>query len=154
MGRRWLTPGPLVDASILSRLERNLFNDFGDERGDLGPEPAASRQPRFLRRDRHGIGPSRGIVRPDFRADAILQRRDDLAPGGVVLGIRGKRHQDVERKPHGVALYLDVPFLQDVEQADLDLAGEVRQLVDGEDAAVGARQQAVVHRQLVRELQA
>ena len=33
-------------------------------------------------------------------------------------------------------------------------AGEVGQLVDGEDAAVGARQQAVVHRQLVADLAA
>ena len=60
----------------------------------------------------------------------------------------------VERQAHRVALDLDVAFLQDVEQADLDLAGEIGQLVDGEDAAVGARQQAVVHRQLVGELQA
>ena len=34
------------------------------------------------------------------------------------------------------------------------LPGEVRQLVDGEDAAVGPRQQPVVHRQLVGEVEA
>jgi hypothetical protein len=58
----------------------------------------------------------------------------------------------VERQPDRIALDLDVAFLQDVEQADLDLAGEIGQLVDREDAAVGARQQPVVHRQLVGEL--
>jgi hypothetical protein len=55
---------------------------------------------------------------------------------------------------HRVAFDLDVAFLEDVEQADLDLAGEVGQLVHREDAAVRPRQQAVVHRQLVAELQA
>ena len=43
------------------------------------------------------------------------------------------------------------PSCRDVEQADLDLAGEVGQLVDREDAAVGARHEPVVDGQLVRE---
>jgi hypothetical protein len=73
---------------------------------------------------------------------------------GVVLGVGGEGDQHVERQADGIALNLHVAFLQDVEQADLDLAGEVGQLVDGEDAAVGARQQAEVHRQLGAELQA
>ena len=110
-------------------------------------------QPRFLRGDRHRVVAGRGIVRADLGADAILQRRDDLAARGVVLGVRAEDQQHVEPQPDRVALDLDVPFLQDVEQADLDLAGEVGQLVDREDAAVRPRQQAVVHRQLVGELQ-
>ena len=40
------------------------------------------------------------------------------------------------------------------EQADLDPLGQVRQLVDREDPAVGARDQAVVERQLVAEVAA
>ena len=97
--------------------------------------------------------PRRRIVRADLRADAILQRRDDLAARGVVLGVGAEDQQHVERQPDRIALDLDVPFLEDVEQADLDLAGEIRQLVDREDAAVRPRQQPVVHRQLVGELQ-
>ena len=89
----------------------------------------------------------------DLGADAVLERRDDLAARGVVLRVRRKDHHQVQREPDRVALNLDVAFLQDVEEADLDLPGEVRQLVDGEDAAVGARQQPVVHRQLVGEIQ-
>ncbi len=54
----------------------------------------------------------------------------------------------------GIALDLDVAFLQDVEQPHLNLARQIGQLVDREDAAVRARQQAVVHRQLVGEVQA
>ena len=93
-------------------------------------------------------------MRADLGADAILERRDDLAARGVVLGVRGEHEHHVELQADRVALNLDVAFLQDVEQADLDLAGEIGQLVDGEDAAIGARQQAVVHRQLVGEVQA
>ena len=93
-------------------------------------------------------GSAAHVVRSDLGADAILERRDDLAARGVVLGIGGEEHHHVERQPHRVALDLDVAFLQDVEQADLDLAGQVGQFVDREDAAIGARQQAEVHRQL------
>src|ERR1700726_2274393 len=38
------------------------------------------------------------------------------------------------------------------QQPDLDPLGQVRQLVDGEDAAVGARHQAVMDGQLVGEI--
>ena len=92
-------------------------------------------------------------MRANLGADAILERRDDLAAGGVVLGVGGEQHHDVERQPHREALYLDVAFLQDVEQTDLNLAREIGQLVDGEEPAVGARQQAEVHRQLAGQLQ-
>ena len=93
-------------------------------------------------------------MRADLRADAVLQRRDDLAARRVVLGVGAEHQQHVERQPDRVAFDLHVPFLEDVEQAHLDLAGEVRQLVDREDPAVGPRQQPVVHRQLVRQLEA
>ena len=146
----------LVDAAILPRLERDLLDDLGDERRHLGraaPAPLrASHASCAVIAMR--VGAAGRVVRADLRADAVLERRDDLAARGVVLGVGGERHQDVERQADRVALNLDVAFLQDVEQADLDLAGQVGQLVDGEDAAVGARQQAVVHRQLARELQA
>ncbi|MYI75515.1 MAG: hypothetical protein F4057_09435 [Acidobacteria bacterium] len=89
----------------------------------------------------------------DLGADAVLEGRDDLAARGVVLRIRRERHHDVERHADRIPLDLDVALLKDVEQADLDLAGQVGQLVDGEDAAVRARQQAVVDGQLVGELQ-
>ena len=110
-------------------------------------------EPGLLRGDRHRMMAGGRIVRADLRADAVLQRRDDLAARGVVLGVGAEDEQHVERQPHRIALNLDVALLQDVEQADLNLAGQVGQLVDREDAAVGARQQPVVHRQLVGELQ-
>ena len=92
-------------------------------------------------------------MRANLGADAVLERRDDLAARRVVLGIGGEDDQQVERQPDRVALDLDVPLLKDVEQPHLNAAGEVGQLVDREDAAVRPRQQPVVHRQLVAELE-
>ena len=88
----------------------------------------------------------------DLRAHAVLQRRDDLAARGVILRVGAEDEGDIEREAHGIALNLHIAFLHDVEERDLDFASEVRQLVDGEDAAIGARQQAIVHGELVREI--
>jgi len=90
-------------------------------------------------------------VRANLRANPVLERRDDLSARRVVLGIRGEDQHDVQRQPDGIALDLDVALLEDVEEPDLDLAGEVGQFVDREDPPVRPRQQAVVHGQVVRE---
>ena len=88
----------------------------------------------------------------NFGADAVLQRRNDFAARGVVFRIGAEDQGHVERHAHRVALNLHIAFLHDVEQANLDLAREIRQLVDGEDAAIGARQQAIVNRVLAAQL--
>ena len=89
------------------------------------------------------------IVRHDLGADAILQRRDDLSARRVVFRIRRKHEHHIERQTHRITLNLHVAFLHDVEETDLNLAGEIGQLVDRKDAAIRARQQTVVNRQLV-----
>ena len=53
-----------------------------------------------------------------------------------------------------MAADLDVALLHQVEKPHLDTLGQVRQLVDAEDAAVGARDEAEVDGQLVREVPA
>ena len=90
----------------------------------------------------------------NFGADAVLQRGNDFAARGVVLGICGEDEQDVERKAQRVALNLNVALLHDVEQADLDFAREVGKFVDGEDAAIRARKQAVMDGQFVGKIAA
>ena len=84
------------------------------------------------------------VVRADLGAEPVLERGDDPAAVGVVLGVRAGDEQQVERQPQLVAADLDVALLQHVEQRDLDALGQVGQLVDREDAAVGARHQPVV----------
>src|SRR5262249_37916136 len=54
-------------------------------------------------------------------------------------------------KPHRVALNLNVPFLHDVEQSDLNFPGKIGQFIDGEDAAVRTWQQAVMDAQLTAD---
>ena len=48
---------------------------------------------------------------------------------------------------------LDILLLEDIEEADLDARLQVGQLVDGEDAAVGARDDPEVDRPLVSVMQ-
>ena len=80
----------------------------------------------------------------DLGAEPVLERGDDPAAVGVVLRVGAGHQQQVERQPQLVAADLDVALLQHVEQRDLDALGQVGQLVDREDAAVGARDQAEV----------
>ena len=120
--------------------------------GTRNSDGRAPLEPGFLPRDRHAVIERGRIVRADLAADAILERRDDLAARGVIFRVGGEYQHQVERQAHRVALNLHVAFLHDVEQAHLDLAGQIGQFVDGEDAAVGARQQAVVNGQLVRDI--
>ena len=131
--------GALVDALIFAREKRDLLDDFANvvRHGEFAAGVALD--PRFLRGDGHAFFDGGGIVRANFAADAILERRDDLSARRVVLRIRGEDQQHVERQANRVALNLDVAFLHDVEQADLNFAGEIGQFVDGEDAAIGAR---------------
>ena len=148
IGSRCDTPLFLSTRLSLRALERDPLHQLRDE--VRHPDRAAvARQPRLLPGDRRAQLDGVGVVRHDLRADAVLERRDDLAARRVVLGIRREHQRHVQVQPHRIAFELDVAFLHDVEQAHLDLPREVGQLVDREDAAVGARQQAEVHRQLV-----
>ena len=92
-----------------------------------------------------------GIVRANFRADAVFQRRDDFAARGVVFRVGAEDQGHVERQADGISLNLNIAFLHDVEQAHLNFSREVRQFVDGENAAIGARQQPVVHGEFAAE---
>ncbi len=92
------------------------------------------------------------VVGADLRPEAILERRDQASSAGVVLGVRRGDEHHVEGQANLVAAHLHVAFLEGVEQADLDPLGEIGKLVDGEDPPVGARDEAVVQRQLVGEV--
>jgi hypothetical protein len=93
-------------------------------------------------------------VRPDLGPEPVLERRDDPPAARVVLRVRARDDEEVERQADGEAADLDVALLEDVEEAHLDALREVRQLVDGEDPAVGTRDQPVVERQLVTQVAA
>ena len=93
-------------------------------------------------------------MRPHLRPEPVLQRRDDPAAVRVVVGVRRRHEQEVEREPDPVAADLDVALLEDVEQGDLDAFGQVGELVDRDDAPVGPRDHPVVDRELVGQVPA
>ncbi len=92
------------------------------------------------------------VVRADLGAEAVLERRDDAPPVGVVLGVGRGHEQHVQGQAHVEAADLHVAFLEHVEQSDLDALGQVRQFVHGEDATVGPGHEAVVQRELVGQV--
>ena len=144
----------LVDVGAAPGELRQLGHDLGHVRGHHDLDPGRLERTGLLQGDGDlGLDVER-VVGADLGAEAVLQRSDDPAAVRVVLGVgRGEEH-DVERQPDLVAPDLDVALLEHVEQADLDALGEVGQLVDGEDAAVGAGHQPVVERELVGEVPA
>ena len=139
----------LVHVLARARLERHLLHDLAEDvRHGYAHGPAAL-GPRLLPGDRHaGLDLAR-VVRQDLGVDAVFERRDDGAAVRVVLGVGREHHQHVDGDAHVEAADLDVLLLHDVEQAHLDARLQVRQLVDGEDAAVRARDDAEVDHLLV-----
>ncbi len=84
------------------------------------------------------------IVSADLSPESILQRSDDPPTVRVVLRVGAGNHEYVEGQAQDVAADLDVALLHHVEHRHLDPLGEVGQLVDGNDAAMRARDQAEV----------
>ena len=134
-------------------MKRDLFDHFAHVLGNLHSHAAWPVGEGFLPGDGQGVVPRRRIVRSDFRANPVLEGRDDLAARRVVFRVRGEHEHDVELQANGIALDLHIPFLEDVEESHLNLAREIGQFVDGEDAAVRARQQPIVHGEFVGEIQ-
>ena len=138
---RWSTCG----ASRTLRANRPITSsrccghDRRGERSASLPEHGG-----LLRDERQFVGQRERVVRADLGAEAVLERGDDPAAVGVVLGVGAGDEQQVERHPQLVAAHLDVALLEHVEQRDLDALGEVGQLVHRDDAAVGARDQPEV----------
>src|SRR3989449_4951700 len=143
----------LADVRRLAGQVRQLGDDLLHVVGTLGRHAVVEGRLLGLH-DRDLVVELLGIVRAHLGAEAVLERRDDAPAVRVVLGVGAGHHVEIERQPHLVAADLDVALLHDVEQADLDALGEVGQLVEREDAAMRARQQAVVDRQLVSEVTA
>src|SRR5204863_9967281 len=110
-------------------------------RDDDGPI-AAEIDSGFLVHDLYPIVALERIVRVDDAADAVLELGDDLAAAVVGGGVGGEEDEDVDVETDRVAADLDVALFEDVEEADLDQLVQLRQFVDGENAAVHAGDEA------------
>ena len=82
-------PGMFVDALIFARFKCDLFDCFANK---IGNQQAiletVARGPGFLSRDLDTQADLFRIMRHDFGANAVFERRDDLAARGVIFGIR------------------------------------------------------------------
>src|SRR5712692_7451865 len=144
--------GAAVHALVLARLEGDFFYNLAEILGHVDFLAGIAAHPCFLSGDGHSFFDAGGIVRANLGADAFFQRSDDFSARGVILGIGGEDEEHVEREAQGIALNLNIAFLHDVEEADLNFSGEVGQFVDGKDAAIGAREKAVVDGEFVGEI--
>ena len=61
----------------------------------------------------------------DLRTDPVLEWRDDLAAGGVVLGIGREGEENVHLQAHRIPFDLDIPLLHDIEQPHLNLSAQI-----------------------------
>ena len=113
--------GTLVDFFVLAGGEGDGFDDLADVVRDLDLLDrligcVRAGRPGFLLGDGDAFVDGLGVVGADFGADAVFERGDDFAAGGVVLGVGGEDDGDVELEADGVAFDLDVAFLHDVEE--------------------------------------
>src|SRR5688572_101691 len=95
-----------------------------DEAGN-GDRDIAAADPSLLLRYCSAQLDRGGVVGLDFRAYPILQGSHDFSPRGVILRVCGEDQNHIERKADRVALNLNITFLHDVEQSDLNLSGQV-----------------------------
>src|SRR5712664_4189544 len=153
-GKTLTDAGAAVHALVFARLEGDFFHDLAKIVGHVDFLAGIAAHPGFLRGDGHSFFEAGGIVRANLCADAVFQRSDDFSARGVILGIGSEDKEHVEREAQGIALNLNVAFLHDVEEADLNFSGEVGELIDGEDAAIGSRKKAVVDGEFVGEVAA
>src|SRR6266581_1782053 len=144
----------LVDLVRAARLEGQVRDDLLHEVGNAHRRRLALEDRHLLLHDRDLVLDRARVVGADLDVEAVLQRGDDAPAAGVVLRVRARDDDDVHRQADLVAFDLDVLLLHQVEEADLDLLGQVGKLVDGEQAAVRARDQAVVDGLLVGQVAA
>ena len=115
----------LVHELAAAGLERHILDQLAKVLGDHDAGVAIAALPRLLPGDRQGVLHVGRVVVDDLRVDAVLQRRDDVAAVGVVLGVGREHHAHVERDAQREAADLEVLLFEDVEQPHLDARRQV-----------------------------
>src|SRR5579885_2260890 len=128
--------GALADIVTLARQVRDLRDDLFHELRHDHLQPIAVEVAALCLHNLDLVLQHIGIVRANLRAHAVLERRDDAPAVGVVLRVGAGHHIDIKWQADLIAANLHIALFHNVEQANLNALGEVRQLVDTEDAAV------------------
>src|SRR6266566_4280295 len=127
----------LVHVVVVSRFKSNLFDELTKEvRNKQLPLPFVALSPGLLARNLDTCLQLLRIVCQDLGADTVLQRCDYFSSCCVVLRICRKHQHYVKRQTYRITLNLHVAFLHDIEESDLNLSRQIRQLVDCKNAAV------------------
>ena len=145
----------LVDVAMLARHAGDFRNNFLHELRHRDPIAVAVQQGRTL--GLHDVNLNAdvpGVMGADLGAVAVLERGDDAAAVGVILGVGAGHNANVQRQPRPETADLHVALLHDVEEPDLQFLRQVRQFVDAENAPIGARHQAVVDHQFIGQIAA
>src|SRR5262249_56192952 len=90
--------GGVVNLLVFAGQEGNALYHLADILGYMQLQAVAMR-PRLLLGDADAFFHCTGIVRANLGTDAVFKRRDDLAAGGIVFGIRTEDKRDVEGQP-------------------------------------------------------
>ena len=91
-------------------------------------------------------------MRQNLALYPVLERGDDRSSVGVVLGVGCEHELNVQGQPHLETPNLNVPFLKNVEERDLNARLQIRQFIDRKNAAVTARNKAKMKAPLRRNL--
>ena len=121
------TPDAWFTNSLARAANATSSTSSRNQSGMTSSIPQYPGGPRLLRGDPHGRLPVLRVVGDDLRVDPVLQRRDDVAPVGVVLGVGRIDHHNVQLHPDGETPDLDVLFFHNIQQTDLDSGAEGRE---------------------------
>ncbi len=142
----------LIDMVVVSRFKSNLLDKLANKIGDIHTFlPAIALRPGLLACNLDSCLQLFWIVSQDLGADTILQRSDYLSARGVVFRVCRKHQHHVERQTHRVTLNLHVALLHDIEETNLNLPGQIGQLIDCKNASVRPWQQTVVDCQFIAQ---
>src|SRR5205085_4953795 len=99
--------GALVDVRGAAELTGGRREDLQHVDGNAHRN-AARRLTRLQLHDPDLLLRGLRIVRADLRAETILERRDDASAVRVVVGVRRRDDEEIEREPDPIAADLDV----------------------------------------------
>ncbi len=141
--------GFLIDELVSPRLKGYLLNNFSEIMWDVDI-PSIATDHRFLFRDANSVFKGARIVGKNLGVNSVFQRCNNIAAVRVVLGICREHDHKVERYPDVETTDLNIFFLHDIKEADLDSGLKVRKFVDSEDSSIRAGNDPEVNRPLVR----
>ena len=90
----------------------------------------------------------------NFRTNSVFQWCNDASAVGIIFRVGTGDNVYIQRQANLIAANLYITLFHDIEQTYLNALCQVRQFIDTEDAAICARNHAIVDGQFIREIAA